>query len=173
MKRRERNERNELQCSKCLNWLSEDSFRMTRNKRGNRVYSYPSAECKKCLSERTKRWVQINRTRKNTWNNNKRHQLKEEFLKEYGGKCSCCEEYQKEFLTLDHIHGKPKKIQVHLELGRLKAAGWPKSDVQILCFNCNSTKGIYGSCPHTWEANEHRPGLNVGERKILYQEGRS
>jgi hypothetical protein len=72
----------------------------------------------------------------------------------YGGKCACCGEARPEFLTLDHINGRegePYRITGQKAWARLKARGWPKDNYQLLCFNCNCAKGIYGHCPH-----EHR-----------------
>lgn len=79
---------------------------------------------------------------------------KREGLKEYGGKCSCCGEERYQFLTLDHINGRDKAVV--RETGtrawaRLRCLGWPKDGYQILCFNCNCAKGIYGECPHRYK----------------------
>jgi 5-methylcytosine-specific restriction endonuclease McrA len=166
---RKRNDKGELQCKTCLHWFALDLFGTTTHKRGIHVYSYPSANCKKCLYQSTKKWVQKNRDKVNAWNRNHRYQLREEFINEYGGQCSCCEERRREFLTLEHIHGRINKTQVHLELERLKNSGWPTADIQILCFNCNSAKGVYGSCPHTWEVDEHRAPLNTATRQKIYE----
>ncbi len=69
----------------------------------------------------------------------------------YGGKCACCGERQMEFLTLDHINGRkdePYRTTGQKAWLRLKARGWPKDNFQLLCFNCNCAKGVYGRCPH-------------------------
>lgn len=166
-----RNDKGELQCKKCLGWFALDLFGKTFHRRGIHVYKYASANCKKCLSQYTKTWVQKNRNYVNAWNRNHRYQVRDEFITEYGGQCSCCGECRREFLTLEHTHGRIKKIQVHIELEKLKNAGWPKQDIRLFCFNCNSAKGVYGSCPHTWEAHEHRLPLSVEDRRKLYKEG--
>ena len=78
-------------------------------------------------------------------------------LNHYGNnnpKCVCCGENNIEFLTIDHIHGKGREME-----RRLKESGWilykwlikmnyPKG-FQILCYNCNCSRGHYGYCPHT------------------------
>ena len=68
--------------------------------------------------------------------------------------CRCCELNEHlDFLTVDHIDGRktrPKKEQGLLgaNLNRwLKKNNYPPG-FQILCFNCNATKGFFGSCPH-------------------------
>lgn len=69
----------------------------------------------------------------------------------YGGKCACCGETRIEFLTLDHLNGRkdePYRITGQKAWARLKARGWPKDNYQLLCFNCNCAKGVYGRCPH-------------------------
>lgn len=84
----------------------------------------------------------------------KRNHLKQvglEGIEVYGSKCACCGEDRNEFLTLDHINGKKdesKRKTGQKAWARLKSLGWPKDNYQILCFNCNCAKGIYGICPH-------------------------
>lgn len=74
---------------------------------------------------------------------------KESVFKYYGNKCSCCGETQKEFLTIDHINGggssdrKKSGNSYYLIVQR----NFPK-DLQILCYNCNCSKGHKGYCPH-------------------------
>lgn len=81
-----------------------------------------------------------------------------EGIAHYGGKCSCpsCGETQLEFLTLEHLRGRDKTKK--RRTGKLawleaKRAGYP-DDFTVLCFNCNCAKGIYGTCPHTWEKKQ-------------------
>jgi hypothetical protein len=91
--------------------------------------------------------------------NNKgtRTRLKVETFEQYGGcGCACCGEETFEFLTLDHINndGAAKRRESGNKVGwvyyqHLKKLGWPEG-YQVLCFNCNSAKGAYGTCPHTW-----------------------
>lgn len=85
--------------------------------------------------------------------------LKNEMIAAYGGKCQCpgCDENRFEFMTLDHkIPGESKKdkkkhsCSKSLYMG-LKRRGWPKDNYQLLCWNCNSSKGVYGYCPHERE----------------------
>jgi len=81
-----------------------------------------------------------------------------EALAVYGdGKCVCCGESHEEFLAIDHIDGGGGKQR--RESGRsggsstyqwLKSKGWPEG-YQVLCHNCNLSKGFYGYCPHEKE----------------------
>ena len=90
-------------------------------------------------------------------NTKKRLDRKLKIIKAYGGKCSCCGESQIEFLTLDHLT--KNGIKERKKFGGCKnnsgglynhliKKNFPKG-YQILCFNCNITKGIYGRCPHS------------------------
>lgn len=68
--------------------------------------------------------------------------------------CNCCGESQLEFLSLDHlVQGNGRKEREEAGGGnalyrKLIKAGYPEG-FQILCFNCNLSKGFYGKCPHT------------------------
>jgi hypothetical protein len=81
--------------------------------------------------------------------------LKQQIIKEYGGKCVCCGEVTYEFLTIDHINNDGaalKKNKTH-GLGKafyqwLKKNNFPKDNYQLHCMNCNFAKGLYGECPH-------------------------
>jgi hypothetical protein len=75
----------------------------------------------------------------------------------YGNKCACCGESTYEFLTIDHVNNDGAKHRRELGKGRYSYGGnmaswliknnFPKG-FQILCFNCNCAKGLYGKCPH-------------------------
>lgn len=85
-----------------------------------------------------------------------KRQLREQMIAAYGGKCTCCGENRYEFLTLEHVNGdggSERKIAKSTDtiLRRLRKSGWPKNGYSILCWNCNSAKGVYGYCPHERE----------------------
>src|SRR3972149_5072051 len=83
----------------------------------------------------------------------KQEECQNDVLKHYGAKCSCCNEQNPVFLSIDHINndgGKrrkayPKEFNIYRFA---KMNNYPK-DLQILCRNCNwgkhANKGI---CPH-------------------------
>lgn len=67
--------------------------------------------------------------------------------------CACCAENEYSFLTIDHINGggtqqrkelKMRGSRLYLYLIRNH---FPEG-YQILCYNCNCAKGLYGQCPH-------------------------
>lgn len=93
------------------------------------------------------------------------HMRKQKLITLLGGKCSCCGEDRIEYLSIEHanndgvIHRLDIKQRYNLNsvLGStafimyvLKdiAQGiiWPRLEVH--CFNCNSSKGAHGYCPH-------------------------
>lgn len=82
--------------------------------------------------------------------------IKLEVLKHYGEngipKCKCCGEKNIEFLTLEHPLGGGKKERRKHGRGvtyynYLRKNNYP-IELEVLCFNCNLSKGIYGYCPH-------------------------
>jgi len=81
----------------------------------------------------------------------RRHKLRAEAIRRYGGKCVCCGETEPLFLCIDHTNGggnKHRKIMKDKSIGDwLKRNNYPKG-FQVLCHNCNMAKGIYGKCPH-------------------------
>jgi len=67
-------------------------------------------------------------------------------------KCACCNIQEIEFLTIDHIEGR-KKFGHKRGFSGSKLLKWiidnhfPEG-FQILCWNCNAAKGLFGNCPH-------------------------
>ena len=83
-----------------------------------------------------------------------RRKLKLAALDAYGGRqCKCCAESIIDMLTIDHIeNGGAKHRQAIGKPGNafykwLKANDYPEG-FQILCWNCNWGKRMYGVCPH-------------------------
>ena len=80
-----------------------------------------------------------------------RDALKLQTIKQYGGACACCGERTLRFLTIDHINndGAAHKRAINrAPMYRwLRRHNFPDG-FQVLCFNCNCAKGLYGTCPH-------------------------
>jgi len=69
----------------------------------------------------------------------------------YGNKCEYCGESNWEFLTIDHIGGGGSKHRK--EIGAQGFYRWLvknnyPSGLRTLCFNCNTSRGWFGYCPH-------------------------
>ena len=68
--------------------------------------------------------------------------------------CNCCvENSHVEFLTIDHIEGRKSLTNEEKNLKGRKLYFWLKNNrypkgYQVLCWNCNSAKGLFGKCPH-------------------------
>lgn len=119
-------------------------------------YSY----CRPCNLIRQRGYAANKREFNRTRNIAYRRRLREEIIREYGGKCACCGEHRPEFLALDHINGggnrERKTVASNTPSGiyRLaKALGFPRDRYRLLCHNCNSSLGWYGYCPHQKEAS--------------------
>ena len=65
----------------------------------------------------------------------------------YGSKCSCCGEERPELLLLSSASGKPLGKDIYTWV---TVNGFP-AGYQVLCFNCNMSRGLYGLCPHELE----------------------
>jgi hypothetical protein len=100
-------------------------------------------------------WHEQEKAKQRARENRKNAQNKEIVLNHYGGRCVCCDETEPKFLTVDHINGDGKEHRKQLpgSGGGAIMHNWLiKNDFpdgfQILCWNCNMAKGIYGECPH-------------------------
>lgn len=79
--------------------------------------------------------------------------LRAQIIAGLGSVCACCDEREPIFLQLDHIHGggarhyrmKGQWAAVYRDV---IALGFPRDQFRLLCSNCNSAIGRYGTCPH-------------------------
>ena len=89
---------------------------------------------------------------RNEWQREERKKLRKQILDILGPNCACCGESRENFLSLDHINNdgcKERKRIGGIGMYRyVRAQGFPKDKYQILCYNCNFSKGHYGQCPH-------------------------
>ena len=71
-------------------------------------------------------------------------------------KCACCGESRLEFLTIDHINNDGAAHRKSIGGGGIKLYMWLKQNsypvgFRVLCWNCNSSLGCHGYCPHQRE----------------------
>jgi hypothetical protein len=81
-----------------------------------------------------------------------RSKLKNVVFEKLGSSCVCCGMGDKDVLTIDHMNNdgnECRKRQSRLQTLREIRDSSDTSIYQILCWNCNCSKGLYGSCPHT------------------------
>lgn len=130
-----------------------------------------SSICKKCKSNYSKKYYSIPKNKNKAreyWRINKEkklalgreHRLRKrlKIIEQYGGRCACCGENEQRFLVIDHINGGGNKHRKEFNLIGSKFYHWIEKNnypegYQLLCHNCNMTKGIYGLCPHQEEKN--------------------
>ena len=109
---------------------------------------------KQRIADKNREWVSANRDRARENNRRERDRVRIQTLEAYGSNCQCCGERRKEFLSIDHIRndGAEERRRLKTRAGLpfyrwLRKQGYP-AGYQVLCFNCNMAKGIWGYCPH-------------------------
>jgi len=139
-------------CTKCGVEKPLDEFNRRPTVKDGR-----QAHCKSCV----KQWRKSDydhregvRERSNERTRECNARLRAEMISAYGSKCVCCGESRPQFLTVDHKDGSGARHRKQIGDGAgrlrqyLRANGYPKDNYQLLCFNCNCSKGFYGRCPH-------------------------
>jgi len=145
----------------------KDGFHYRCKKCKNRFLKIYRRKNREKISEKNKIYRQKNREkiRKKTkihyWKNREklkihRGKIKQQVMNHYGGKCVCCKEDKIEFLTIDHVNGDGNKHRRKIKYSGgfgfylwLVRNNYPNDfPLQLLCWNCNCSKGYYGYCPH-------------------------
>lgn len=135
-------------CVKCKNLLTSE------NSREKDLISY-IYRCKSCDAQRHKTDHNKNIQKDNEKSKLYSQENKRKVIEAYGRKCVCCGESTPEFLTIDHINndGASERKITNQGSGNvmyrwLIKNNFPKDNYQLLCFNCNCSKGFYGYCAH-------------------------
>lgn len=116
--------------------------------------------CKKCISIRNKKVLEDPVKRQRFIEAVKRsvRKMMDEVIEGYGGKCVCCGETERGFLTIDHIFNdgntERKTTTTATFYRKLRKEGFPRDRYQCLCYNCNCAKGALGQCPHEKKRQE-------------------
>lgn len=87
-----------------------------------------------------------------SYSKNYYYRMKDIVFSHYGNKCACCGEEESAFLSIDHINGggnKHRKSSGKNILSFLIKNNFPQG-FQLLCYNCNISKGMIGACPHEY-----------------------
>ena len=80
--------------------------------------------------------------------------LRSEVIQAYGGCCVCCGEDGEPFLNLDHVNGDGSTHRKTInQTASSTIYRWARNNnfpniLQLLCWNCNIARYIYGECPH-------------------------
>lgn len=105
-------------------------------------------------SLKTIKWRKDNLEKVNEYLRKRYYSIRIECLNYYSNnmlECNCCKEKEIKFLSIDHINNdgaKHRKEMKQKNIYRwLKTNNYPEG-FQVLCYNCNLSKGFYGECPH-------------------------
>lgn len=108
-------------------------------------------------------------------------EIKKKVISHYSNgknKCECCGESHIDFLTIDHVYGNGKAHKKLIKLSSkimhpnfykwLIKNNYPNDPpLQVLCFNCNTTKGLYDQCPHNFSFKRQKIDQHI--QKMLFQ----
>ncbi len=79
-----------------------------------------------------------------------RDRLRDKVLKAYGHRCVCCGEKERDFLALDHIDRSGSEQRE--DMSQIGFHHWllkeKRSNIRILCHNCNMATRFGSPCPH-------------------------
>jgi hypothetical protein len=165
-------------CKKCH--VTKDMAEFPYQNKEHRLRRH---ECKECNIERVKQhhadnrehrlerarvryaadpsavWTPERRDRANENARRRNAELRDQVIKAYGGKCSCCGETEKLFLTIDHVNNDGAEMRKNGHKDRvykyLIDNDYPQG-FQVLCMNCNFGKHRNGGvCPHRSRLNDY------------------
>lgn len=143
-------------CRKCGKEINELTTFRSYLKSNNHICKECDSKIKKISNKKLydlKKDDSSYKLTKNEKSKNDRKITKEKIITAYGGKCVCCGESNREFLTIDHINGNGHTHRKELG-GSVYFYKWlidnnfPKDNFRLLCMNCNFSVGKYGYCPH-------------------------
>lgn len=136
------------QCDRCEEWFPAEIFVKT-------------ARCLVCRDEVSRGVRRAKKDPKNAaareWYSRNRDLWLDKYrihrravIEKLGGKCSCCGEDNREFLSIDHVDGGGGQHQKAIGnlASHLYRHGWKEGEYRCLCHNCNFSFGKYGYCPH-------------------------
>lgn len=101
--------------------------------------------------------------------------IKLKLIKGYGEKCACCGENNYMFLTIDHVNkdgyfDRLKKGYTQYKFyNEIIDNNFPKC-YQLLCYNCNCSKGAYGKCYHDLCKEIGKENISIDEYKSIIKE---
>lgn len=87
--------------------------------------------------------------------------LRYEILEQYGARCMCCGRSEKDGVIIEVDHIKPRARYKHLQ--------YQKSNLQVLCRDCNKGKGAWDETD--WRPNEpitHCVLMKDGTARAIY-----
>lgn len=109
--------------------------------------------CTDCRRSYDSAYKEKHRDRYQRQSRQRQRRLRWSALTAYGGdppRCKCCGEDEVKFLSIDHVNGggNRERTETSRWVGQhLANMGYPPG-YQVLCYNCNLSKGFHGRCPH-------------------------
>lgn len=116
-----------------------------------REVSASRSRCQPCNTVAVNEWREKNREHHRATQRAYNRSRKQEIINHYGGRCTCCGEHRVEFLCLDHKNnnGQEERRRFHFaSVWKIAIKRGFPDDYQVLCYNCNNAKAVYGVCPH-------------------------
>lgn len=152
------------------NWLKKNKERKRITDKKYREINHDSLIIKKKLEylrnkkqyqSTKKEYYKINnqliKERANSFYHENKIKFRLEVLNHYSNreiKCACCGYIGLPFMTMDHENGWKHLHKRHL--GGINLIWWLRknnfpSGFQVLCYNCNCSKGFFGQCGHKFQ----------------------
>ncbi len=159
-------------CSKCGRNRTVNNKTFQWAKRSDRKHGSWVQPCKDCKSvahraryaknpekyrEHTRRWIRnnirYNRDRQRERTQMLRMMCLTHYARDGEIMCECCGESELDFMTLDHPRNDGAKHRDKLGMSGPMFYRWLikhkfSKKLRILCFNCNISRSMRGSCPH-------------------------
>lgn len=137
-------------------WQNKDWQKRSRKAITTRQHIYRATHPRDKARDRivNQQWCEKNPARVKATRERTRDKLRLDVLGAYGNQCQCCGISESRFLAVDHIdgNGAAHKRSFGIKSAQamycwLRKNGFPPG-FQLLCHNCNTTKSLYGGCPH-------------------------
>lgn len=156
---------NKLNCSNCKEVLSKN----------NTYKNYDINLCNNCVDLKAivkNKTINIDAKRKR-YAKQQTITTKANVINGYGKKCKCCGEENQLLLTIDHVNNGGTKIRNDTKIFGVVFYRWLisnnfPSDYQLLCYNCNCSKGAYGQCYHELCKNMSKNNVTINEYIITF-----
>ncbi len=160
-------------CERCGEWFQARGWRQRyclrcrptarleyARKQNSLYYHRHPARVKESIKRSRAKRPEYYREQKRRNQARRRDRIKQIVLNHYSNgnlKCACCGETESDFLTVDHINGGGGQHRIAIFGDRWTAGArfyrWLVKNqfppgFQLLCMNCNLSKGKHGQCAH-------------------------
>jgi len=123
--------------------------------RRKQLYHVNVKEARRKARLYSKKWRAARKKHISDYSRARRYERLEGVFRKMGGKCKCCGETERGFLSIDHVNGGASKYRKthHYNWRRfcidIEESGFDPKLYQVLCYNCNMGRERNGGvCPH-------------------------